>query len=242
MEDNKEWKKINETMNTNMALALVQFNSSLEDEEEGSSGDEEESFNKKDMSIHAGDHDLSTGDYNPNANELLSGIFDAEQSKKYEEPINFLQALWNAAGPSVGSMLTQLDLIKTKLEGEEAGVEPDFSKTNAQLIDFLIKEARKNTDECIAFINSVIVKLNKYKEGNDAEMEILQSNVQEGCPDKEAFAPNKGGGTTPASKTQGLLPRAPEASPAEGAAMETTIMMAGGYKEGAKSVSMVQGG
>jgi hypothetical protein len=37
-----------------MALALAQFNSSLEDEEEESSGNKEESFNKKDMSIHMG--------------------------------------------------------------------------------------------------------------------------------------------------------------------------------------------
>jgi hypothetical protein len=89
---------------------------------------------------------------------------------------------------------------------------------------------------------SVIVKLNKYKEGNKMEKKIMQSNVQEGCPDKDAFAPNKGGGTTPASKTQGLLPRAPKASPAEGAAIETAVMMAGRDKEGAKSVSMAQGG
>jgi hypothetical protein len=139
-------------------------------------------------------------------------------------------------------MLTQLDLIKTELEGEKAGVELDFSKTGARLVDYLIKEARENADECIAFINSVIVKLNKYKEGNKMEKEIMQSNVQEGCPDIDAFAPYKGGGTTPASKTQGSLPRAPKASPAEGAAMETAIMMAGGDKEEAKSVSMAQGG
>jgi hypothetical protein len=122
------------------------------------------------------------------------------------------------------------------------GVEPDFSKTDAQLVDYLIKEAGENTDECIAFINSVIVKLDKYEEGNEMEKEIMQFNVQEGCPDKDAFAPDKEGGTTPASKTQGLLPRAPKASPAEGAAMETAIMMAGGEEEGAKSVSMAQGG
>jgi hypothetical protein len=229
-------------MNTNMASASAKFNSSLEDEEGERSANKEESYNKKDMSIHTGDQDLSIGDYDPDANEVSSGIFDAEHSKKYEEPINFLQALWNAAGPSVGSLLTQLDLIKTKLEGEKAGVEPDFSKTDAQLVDCLIEEAGENADECIAFINSVIVKLNKYKEGNKMEKKIMQSNVQEGCPDKDAFAPNKGGGTTPASKTQGLLPRAPKASPAEGAAMETAIMMAGGDKEGAKSMSMVQGG
>jgi hypothetical protein len=86
------------------------------------------------------------------------------------------------------------------------------------------------------------VKLNKCDESNKTEMEITQSNVQEGHPDKEAFAPDKGGGTTPASKTQELLPRAPEASPAEGVAKETAIIMAGGDEEGAKSVSMAQGG
>ncbi len=101
----------------------------------------------------------------------------------------------------MGSMLTQLDLIKTKLEREKVRVEPDFSKTDAQLVDYLIKEAGENTDECIAFINSDIVKLNKYEEGNKTEKEIMQSNVQEGCPDKDAFAPDKEGGTTPASKT-----------------------------------------
>ncbi len=142
----------------------------------------------------------------------------------------------------MGSMLTQLDLITTKLEGEKAGVEPDFSKTDAQLVDFLIEEAGGNADECITFINSVIAKLDKHEEGNKREKEIMQSNVQEGCPDKDAFAPDKGGGTTPASKTQGLLPGAPKASPAEGTAMETSIMMAGGDKEGVKFVSMAQGG
>ena len=79
------------------------------------------------MSIQMGDQDLSLGDYNPEATEVLSGIFEAEHGQKYEEPANFLQALWNVAGPSVGSMLTQLDQIKTKLKGDEAGVEPDFS-------------------------------------------------------------------------------------------------------------------
>ncbi len=73
----------------------------------------------------------------------------------------------------MGSMLTQLDLIKTELEGEKAGVEPDFSKTDIQLVDYLIKKAGENADECIAFINSIIVKLDKYKEGNKMEKEIV---------------------------------------------------------------------
>jgi hypothetical protein len=97
------------------------------------------------MSIQTGDQDLSLGDYDLEATEVLSGIFEAEHGQKYEEPANFLQALWNVAGPSVGSMLTQLDLIKTKLKGDEAGVEPDFSQIDGQLIDFLIKEAGEST-------------------------------------------------------------------------------------------------
>jgi hypothetical protein len=138
-------------------------------------------------------------------------------------------------------MLTQLDLIKTKLKGDKAGVEPEFSQINGQLIDFLIKEAGEDTDECINFIYSVIVKLDKYEEKGDTEMEITQSGAPEGHPEEEALTSEKGGGTSLASKTQGTLPRAPEASLAEETAKETATRMAGGDKEGAQSVSMAPG-
>jgi hypothetical protein len=241
VEGSKEWAKINEMMNANMALAIAQLNRSLEDEEGRSLDSDKESYNKEDMSIQTGDQDLSLGDYDPETTEVLSRIFKAEHGQKYEEPANFLQALWNVARPSVGSMLTQLDLIKTKLKGDEAGVEPDFSQINGQLIDFLIEEAGEDTDECINFINSVIAKLDKYKEKEDTEMEITQSAALEGCPEEEALTPKEGGGTSLASKTQGMLPGAPEVSPAEGAAKETNTTMADGDKEGAQSMSMAQG-
>jgi hypothetical protein len=138
-------------------------------------------------------------------------------------------------------MLTQLDLIKAELEGDEAGVEPDLSKIGAQLLDFLIKEAGEDIDECITFINSVITKLDKYEEKEEKEMKITQSDAPEGRPEEEALTPEEGGGTSPASKTQGLLSGAPEASPAEGATKETNTTMEGGDKEGAQSVSMAQG-
>jgi hypothetical protein len=111
-------------------------------------------------------------------------------------PNNFLHALWNAAGPSVGSMLTQLNLIKVELEGDEVGVDPDFSKIDAQLIDFLIEEAGENIDECIAYINNVIKKLNKFKEGKDMEADAAPPNVGEGHTNEDTFASNEGGGTT----------------------------------------------
>jgi hypothetical protein len=224
-----------------MALAIAQLNRSLEDKEGRILDSDKESYNKEDMSIQMGDQDLSLGDNNPEATEVSSGIFEAEHGQKYEEPANFLQALWNVAGPSVGSMLTQLDLIKTKLKGDEAGVEPDFSQIDDQHINLLIQEAGEDTDKCINFIDSVIAKLDKYKEMEDTEMEITQSRMPEGRTEEEALTPKEGGGASLASKTQGTLPGAPEASPAEGAAKETNTTMADGDKEGAQSMSMAQG-
>ncbi len=242
MDDSDAWAKINKTMTTNMAMALVQLNSCSEDEEEGGSGNKEESFDEKDMSIHTGDHNLSMSEYHPDSIEVSSGIFDAEHSKKYKTPNSLLQALWNVAGPSVGSMLTQLDLIKVKLEGDEAGVDPDFSKIDAQLIDFLIEEAGKNIDECIAYIDNVIKKLDKFEEGKDTKADAAPPNLGEGHTNKDAFASNKGGDTTSASKTQGPLLRASEASLTDETATETARKMAPGDKEGAQSMSMAQGG
>jgi hypothetical protein len=93
----------------------------------------------------------------------------------------------------------------------------------------------------LLFINSVITKLDKYKEKEETEMEITQSDAPEGRPEEEALTPKEGGGTSPASKTQGLLPEAPAVSPMEGVAKETNTTMEGKDKEGAQSVSMAQG-
>jgi hypothetical protein len=72
-------------------------------------------------------------------------------------------------------------------------------------------------------------------------METTQSDAPEGRPEEKSLTPEEGGGASPASKTQGSLTGAPEASPAEGAAKETNTTMEGGDKEGAQSVSMAQG-
>ena len=135
----------------------------------------------------------------------------------------------------MGSMLTLLDLIKDELAGEEVDVEPDFSKIDAQLIDFLIDEAGDDPKEVIDFINSATSQLAKYEKDTETEEEVS-------LPDEEPPDHDDGGGKTPASKTQRSLPRAPEASLAEETAKETATIMAGGDKEGAKSMSMAQGG
>jgi hypothetical protein len=83
--------------------------------------------------------------------------------------------------------------------------------------------------------------LDKYEEGNKTEAKATPSYVQEGHTNKEILAPKKEGGTTTASKTQGSLPRAPEASLAAETAMETANMAAGD-EEGAQSVSKGKSG
>ncbi len=138
----------------------------------------------------------------------------------------------------MASMLTQLDLIKTKLKGNEAGVEPDFSQIDTQLIDFLIEEAGEETPNCIAFIDAISAKLNRYKEKEEMEFKIMQSDTLEGQSEEEALTQVEGGGTSTASKTQETLPRAPEGSPAEGATNGTNTEKLEGDKEGTQSVSM----
>ncbi len=101
MEDNEDWKKINETMNANMASATAQLNSNLEDEEDEESSKEGGSFKECNESIYTGEDDLSEGKYDSDVEEVSSRIFDAEHSKKYETPQNFMQAPWNASGPAV---------------------------------------------------------------------------------------------------------------------------------------------
>jgi hypothetical protein len=122
------------------------------------------------------------------------------------------------------------------------GMDPDFLKIDAQLIDFLIEEAGENIDECFAYINNVIEKIKKIEEGNDTEADAAPPNVGEGHTNKDLFASDEGGGTTLASKTQGPLPRASEASFTDETATETARKMAAMDKEGAQSMSTVQGG
>jgi hypothetical protein len=73
------------------------------------------------------DNDLSLSDYDSDILEVLSGEFNAAHSQKYVEPQNFLQALWNEAGPVVGSIKIMLKLMRTEFEGKVAGLTADLT-------------------------------------------------------------------------------------------------------------------
>jgi hypothetical protein len=160
------------------------------------------------------------------------GEFKAAHGQKYQDPANFLQALWNEVGPAVGSMKMMLELMKDKFEGDLAGIHADLTNISQQLIDFLIEEVGEDVNNTIKFINKITHQLNKY---DDKEC----TNEEQGDPN--ALPPDKGEGQNEASKTQGMLPVAPEANPAEGTTADTTTM-AEGDKEETQSLSMVSGG
>jgi len=184
---------------------------------------ENKDFSEDDLSIHLEDHSLGQ-DYD-SSSEVASGVFKASYTNTFEEPNSFKELLWNISGSSVGSMIIFLDLLKDNLEAEEAGLSAEFNKIPANLLDLLVEEAGKKNGEQIEYIEVILKALDK----------ISQTNSHD-----EAPSPDKGTNEE-ASKTQGTLPGAHKASPAEEATNEPATP-AGRDKEGAQSLSMASTG
>jgi hypothetical protein len=109
-------------------------------------------------------------EYDSDVPEVSLGKFKVEHDQRYQDPANFLQALWNEAGPAVGSMKIILELMRTQFEGEVAGLKANLTNVHQILIDFLIEEAGKDSNNAINFINQIANQLSKYnKESNDGE-------------------------------------------------------------------------
>jgi hypothetical protein len=66
-------------------------------------------------------------------------------------------------------MIIQLELIKEELEADILGISAEFRKIPAQLIDFMIKEVGKNTEEAIYFYEGHILRLNRIDNNNSKE-------------------------------------------------------------------------
>ncbi len=182
-------------------------------------------FSEDDLIVHH--NDLTLGDEYGTASEVFSGVFDATHSNKFEEPENFKQVLWNVASPSAGSMIIMLILLMDTLGADQAGLPADFNRIPLKLLEFMILDAGEACKEQIKFINEIMADLKQLGQTNFFD---------------KAYSLEKGGGQPQeASKTQGTLPRAHKASPAEEAMIEPAIM-AGRDKEGAQSLSMASTG
>jgi len=167
-----------------------------------SEDEEGKDFSEDDLSVHLEDHSLGQ-DYD-SSSEVVSGVFEASYTNMFKEPNSFKELLWNITGPSVGSMIIFLDLLKDDLEAEEAGLPAEFNKIPVNLLDLLAEEAGKKNGEQIEYIEVFLKALDK----------ISQTNSHD-----EAPSPDEGTNEE-ASKTQGMLPGAHKASPAEEAAVE----------------------
>ena len=114
-----------------------------------------------------------------------------------------------------------LKMMQTKFEGELARLQADLTNYSQRLTDFFLKEAGEDSTNAIVFLNRNTDHLNKYnKEDNKGEDDNKES---------DALPPNKEVKSVEASKTQGTLPRAPEANPA-GETAATAATMAEGDK------------
>jgi hypothetical protein len=122
-------------------------------------------------------------------------------------------------------MTIMLGLLKDDLEDNQAGLPADFKQIPLSILEYMVSAAGEDCGEQIKFIE-----------------EIMEAVEQLGQTDTSSKASlDEGGGQQQeASKTQGTLPGAQEASPTEEDAIEPA--MAGRDKEGVQSLSMASTG
>jgi hypothetical protein len=127
-------------------------------------------------------------------------------------------------------------MMRTKFEGELAGVQADLTTYSQVLINFFIEEAGEDPRDAITFLEMTLAQISQYEVENPEETDANEAFNK----DPNALPPDKEDKQIEASKTQGTVPRASEVSPAEGVA--TTVNMTDGDEEGPQSVSMASGG
>jgi hypothetical protein len=105
------------TDNINHTTEKLQFSSQKSspagDSQMEDSEDEEDNtyMTDDDTKEESSAHKIYSEDYK-DALEVSSGEFDVVHANKFQMPENFKQQLWNKAGPTVDSMMIQLNLIK----------------------------------------------------------------------------------------------------------------------------------
>ncbi len=104
-----------------------------------------------------------------------------------------------------------LEMLRTKFKGELAGLKADLTNYPQCLINFPIEEAGEDLSAAITFLDLTSDQIAQYKEDDHNEM----TGDGDGDKDANVLPPNKEGEQIEASKAQGMVPRAPEATPAE---------------------------
>ncbi len=118
-----------------------------------------------------------------------------------------------------------LELLKDDLKDNQAGLPADFKRIPPSILEYMVSEAGEDCGDQIKFIEEIMEAMEHIAQSNNHSV----ASLDEG-----------GGQQQEASKTQGTLPGAQEASPTEAAAIEPA--MAGRDKEGVQSLSVAPTG
>jgi hypothetical protein len=209
------------TKNMNQETARLHL-SSEDSQMEDSDGKEEDDtyLTGYNSSEEPSAHKLASEDYDDTL-EVSSGELDAAHTNKFQVPESFKQQLWNDAGPTVDSMMIQLNLIKGNLEDNEAGMPFEWVGISKELRLFLVEEADEGISDQITYTDAMLVELYQTNHSGVRNFDPLSDKLDEDLD---------------ASKTQGTPPRAQEARPAEEAA--TSDARSVRDKEGVQSLGM----
>ena len=198
------------------ATSLLKFDS----DEEGSDGSD---YVEDDLSERSGDLNLDTSDFESCADEVSSGEFDAQHVKRYANPKTFLQALWNAAGPSPGAMGVCLEILKEELKGQQIGVPAEFDEQQEVLIRFMHQEAGEDPAEAIEYISRLQQEISRFED----EEEEIQLNELDNAPVTPMQVDEN---THDNSQTHGTFPGSQQINHADGST--DLVEATGGDKEG----------
>jgi hypothetical protein len=128
------------------------------DEEEAvdpNTEDEEgEAYNTAEESGGEESNMIRSEDYASDATEVSSGVFEATFSKKYEDPKDFKQDLWNRAGPLPESMIVYLNLLQDELEYARTDLPFDVEPFG-RLYDLLVEENGQDYHNNQKFLDSI---------------------------------------------------------------------------------------
>jgi hypothetical protein len=219
--NHKEAAQLTKNMNAataNLNLSSLEGDQHNDNEEEFDSAidsentinfysDDEEGEDFLEDNLDVQQEDLTLGNDFDTALEVSSSVFDATHSNKFEEPNHFKKLLWNVAGPSPESMIILLDLLKNDLEADHAGLPTDFDRIPMKLLKFMVLDAGEDQENQIKFIKQIIKELKQIDQTESHNEDFSR----DGGTDQPSIA----------SKTQGTLPGAHEASPTEEAAIES---------------------
>jgi hypothetical protein len=205
-EEEQEHNQEEAALTKNMNAATAKLNLSLLDGEQEQDVDEEfndaidredginllsdnkggKDFLEEGLSEHRKDLTFFGNDYDTLL-EVSSGLFDTVHSNKFKVPDKFKKFIWNKAGPSPGSMIILLGLLKDELEADQAGLPAKFNRVPVKLLEFLVQEAGEDHNNQINYIEQITAELEQ----------ISQTSYH-----NKALSLDEGIGQSEASKTQ----------------------------------------